>query len=91
MSDVPLPWSEAAQVVMMAIRKHDYSEMTIGKTKCRGPGILPGASRSRTGVLTCPPVPSYVLQCPPGLNFAGLRVLECPSVSFWFRECVTQL
>jgi hypothetical protein len=31
------------------------------------------------------------LQFPPVLNIARRRVLACPPVSVWFRECVTHL
>jgi len=50
-----------------------------------------GASRSRTGRMSCPLVSWRFLQCPPALNVAGLRFRWFPSVSSWFRECVTQL
>src|SRR5437773_9463623 len=36
------------------------------------------------------PCPRRILQCRPVLNFLGLRVLWCPPVSAWFRECVTR-
>jgi hypothetical protein len=57
----------------------------------RGPGFEPGASRSRTLRTSYPPVSRRFLQCPPVLNFDGRRVLLFPSVSSWFRECVTHL
>src|SRR5437762_1851399 len=56
-----------------------------------GPGFEPGASRSRTLRISCPPVSRRFRQCPPVLNFDGRCVLLCPSVSSWFRECVTHL
>ena len=56
-----------------------------------GRGFEPGASRSRTGSMSCPLVSRRFLWCPPVLNLTHLRVLLCPSVSSWFRECVTQL
>ena len=56
-----------------------------------GPGFEPGASRSRTGRMSCPLVSPRFLQGPPVLNFARHRVLLCPLGSSWFRECVTRL
>ncbi len=60
-------------------------------TTVGGPGFEPGASRSRTGRMSCPPVSCRFLRCPPVPNALDLRVLSFPSVSFWFCECVTFL
>ncbi len=56
-----------------------------------GPGFEPGASRSRTLRMSCPPVSRRFLQCPAVHNFTGCRVTAYPPVSPWFRECVTRL
>jgi len=53
-----------------------------------GPGFGPGASRSRAGRMSCPLVSRRFLQRPPVLDVDRRRVLACPPVSFWFRECV---
>src|SRR5207302_6985849 len=56
-----------------------------------GPGFEPGASRSRTLRMSCPPVSRRFLQCPPALDSTRRRVLGYPPVSSWFPECVTHL
>src|SRR5439155_4437311 len=56
-----------------------------------GPGFEPGASRSRTGLMSCPSVSQRLLPCPAVLDWRLGRDLACPPVSSWFRNCVTRL
>src|SRR2546423_4653189 len=56
-----------------------------------GPGFEPGASRSRTVVMSCPPVSSRLLKCPLVLDCCLLRVLPGPPRSSWFRDSVPRL
>src|SRR5712691_7129442 len=72
------------------VRQHQKSPV-LNTNLVGGPGFEPGASRSRTLRTSCPPVSRRFLQCPPVRNFEGRRVALCPSVSSWFRECVTHL
>jgi hypothetical protein len=59
-----------------------------GQILVGGPGFEPA---SRTLRISCPPVSCRFLQCPSVLNFDCRHVLLNPSVSSWFRECVTHL
>ena len=48
-----------------------------------GPGFEPGASRSQTGVMSCPLVSSGVRAVPPVLEMDLLRVLPVTSCIHW--------
>ena len=56
-----------------------------------GPRFDPGASRSRTVVMSCPPVSPRLLKCPLVLDCCLLRVLPGPPRSSWFRDSVPRL
>ena len=56
-----------------------------------GPGFEPGASRSRTVSVLCPPVSRRLPRCPPELKLPLLGVRLCPPTSPWCRESVPRL
>ena len=51
-----------------------------------GPGFEPGASRSRTGRMSCPLMSRGILQGPAEFNRRSRRLLSCPLRSAWFRD-----
>ena len=55
-----------------------------------GPGLEPGASRSRTVLAACPRASSGVRDRPPELKSRRLGVLRWPDRTASFRECVTR-
>jgi len=56
-----------------------------------GPGFEPGASRSRTVLVACPPVSRRLPRCPPELKLPLLGVRLCPPRAAWCRESVPRL
>ncbi len=61
------------------------------RTLVGGPGFEPGASRSRTVLVACPPVSRRLPRCPPELKLQLLGVRPCPPRAAWCRESVPRL